>query len=190
MTDNQKNVRDAAILGVAAHQAPQRLLGYHKIYHGTRKDIAAKIRKEGLDPKYGGTGAAKKASGINPGFVGSSKGHVHFSRSPVVARLYATFTGGLRGKVVKGRITDRAYRRAKLDHDGAPIKHFAAKTTHKISPDNLDRGKGIKAVVNARTLKSYIKNNPGRFLRGAALAGAGATAGTALARRVANKTKE
>lgn len=218
MTDNQKNVRDAAILGVAAHQAPRRLLGYHVVRHGTTKDSAKQIKKTGLRTQYGGTGrGASGSTHVTPDerrvMTENSRGKVYFTKGPVHANAYAFTTGhktpdkanfgealrglatGRPGKVVKARITDRQYRTAKKDAEyGSQFsKRDAAHSNHSIPSRQIIGGagsKGIRSVINKNTLKSYIKKNPGRFLRGAALAGAGVTAGTSLINRVKRQAHE
>lgn len=207
--DTKKNIRDAAIVGVAAHQAPRRLLGYHVVRHGTTKENAKKIKSEGLQTRRAGSGAgdvkglsdAKRAETKR-----MTKGRVYFSKNPIMSNAYASMTGhgdfkkvkkremftGGKGKTVKARITDRQYRNAKADieygHDNP--KWNAASSNKSIPSRQIVGGKGSKGImstVNKNTLKGYIKSNPGRFGRGVALAGAGAAAGGSLINRIRRK---
>lgn len=86
-------IRTGAEAGIGYHlgkKLPSHLLGYHTVYHGTAKEHGEKIRKEGFDPKRGGTGAASHHGADN--FVENSKGKVHVTKSRIQSRMFAGFT--------------------------------------------------------------------------------------------------
>lgn len=89
--DSKRNpyVRTAegvAGLGMLGAARP-RLDGTIKAFHGTTKENAADIEQNGLLANKGGTGAASKI-GIN-NYVDASKDHVHLTRLPHLAKMYA-----------------------------------------------------------------------------------------------------
>lgn len=148
------SVGDVASVGAGAHllsKVPQRLLGYHKVYHGTTNTNADSIRKNGFDPSKGGTGASK----ISSSYADQSKGKVHLTKTKLSARMYAGDLGGKidaekarnpvspnkrrtlinalkdsytgKGSVVKARVPHSTWSRMKVDPDssaGAPDHAF------------------------------------------------------------------
>jgi len=66
----------------------ERLLGAQRFLHGTSDHAAEGILREGLQPRFGGSGSAA----INPDYVNSSRGFSHVAvgpRSGMMARFYA-----------------------------------------------------------------------------------------------------
>ena len=148
------SVGDVASAGLGAHlltKVPQRLLGYHKVYHGTTNKNAHSIRSKGFDPSKGGTGASK----INSSYLGQSAGKVHVTKTKLSAHMYAGDLGGKikaekarnpinpnkratlidalkdsytgKGSVVKARVPHSTWGRMKVDEDssaGAPDHAF------------------------------------------------------------------
>lgn len=136
-------VTNALLAGVGAHtalQGPQKLLGYHTVYHGTPSASAARnIKENGLKKSYGGTAGSKISAGGGR-FEQVAKEHVYVTKSKNVARTFAGnsakyinehghashkaglaamkdyFTG--EGKVLKARIPHNVYiKRHELDPD-------------------------------------------------------------------------
>lgn len=199
-----------AVAGVGlAHKSSDKLLGYHKLYHGTTKANAASIKTKGFDPSYGGTGNAT----AHERFVANSKGHTHFSKSKVMPELYASKIGDhfqefvspfgpsrktleqiaknrKDGEVLTTRIPDYHYKKFAPDRDSVSslaaddiARDVASKTTRRINPKYISGGagsKGIGTFMNAKHMKTYLSRASGRnrFLKGLAIAGAGAAAVT------------
>lgn len=126
--------KDVASVGAGAHllsKVPQRLLGYHKIYHGTTNENAVSIRKNGFDPSKGGTGA----SVLSGHYQEQSKGKIHVTKTKPAARLYA---GGF----------EKKWQAAKdLQESSSDPKPSLSKTLLKSMKDSYT-GKG--SVVKAR----------------------------------------
>lgn len=70
--------------GYMARSGVERLVGVKRLYHGTSLEAAEQIRKTGLQPQFGGTGAAAPV----PGFVKSSTNKCHVTTLPLVAKLF------------------------------------------------------------------------------------------------------
>lgn len=186
----EKGVIGAVGGTAAASGVAPRLLGYHVVRHGTSNENAAKIKKEGFNPKMGGKGGAGQhaASGDRAKmFKEQSKGKIHVTKNPAISRMFAGMTenrnpnpqslGDLAGgKVLKARVTDQHYRTMQKDPHMGGNKANAATTHHKIPAHQIIGGagdKGVKGVVNKKTLAKYYRNkaNHGRIGRGVALAG-------------------
>jgi len=63
-------------------------LGYKGVYHGT-PTAAGAVREKGLDPALGGADTGAKAATGSDQFVEHSKGKVHVTPTPLLARPYA-----------------------------------------------------------------------------------------------------
>lgn len=92
-------IRTTAEAGAGAYalsKVPQRMLGYHTVYHGTSKDRANSINREGyLNPKHGGSGAAShidKTTGSKHEATSQSSGKVHVTKSKQTAKFFAGYT--------------------------------------------------------------------------------------------------
>jgi len=181
--------RDLAIgtigTGIATGQA-DKILGYHKVYHGTSKDIDQKIQKEGFDPKMGGTGSAKYSNK----FVSQSAGKVHVTKNKLLANLFgsklmhrmqpgfdidrsgkATFEDIKNSKVVTARVPHQSWRGFNADPDmpkpggsrfdydpkDSAHKNHAATTSKRISPKYVSGGEGSKGILNF-VHKNHLKN--------------------------------
>lgn len=175
------------------------ILGKKTMYHGTSKANWDKIKDEGLRADKGGTGAASK---VQPGeYVNASKNNIHATRFKPVANMYSNFgetpvkpkyTDILsegKGKRVKMKMDYDKFKGMKIDNVGSDdisdipkafhglAKNMAAKGNINVSPEEII---GSNARLRDRIkhttskLPSYIKNNPGRFGAGLALAGGGA----------------
>jgi GNAT superfamily N-acetyltransferase len=147
----------------------KRLLGEKVIYHGTHSDEAAKgIMEHGLQPSYGGTGAAK----LTPNYVARSKGKVHVTGVKPVAMMFRSFDPetyrregydighlvrgnlpGAPGTVVKARIPMSLWDKLEIDPDmlghtpqnelqEAMIKEIGARGAHPIESKYISGGRG------------------------------------------------
>lgn len=179
----------AATAVLAGKGVAPRVLGYHTVSHGTSHEVARKIKKEGFDPKKGGSGAGTHAAGTAERatmFKTQSANKVHVTKDPLTARMFAGATETKRtprvkdlakGKVLKARVTDQHFKTMKKDpHMGNGPKWSAATTHHKIPAHQVVGGagdKGIRGVVNKNTLRKYYASasGKGRAARGVALAG-------------------
>ena len=176
---------------LAGKASVPRLLGYHKVYHGTSSETAKKILKEGFDPSKGGSGAAKGHSR----YESQSAGKIHVTKNPLIARMFAAFTDRgapltdgsqmqkaivdslkLRGGVVSARIPQSYWEGMKPDPDMGGVKPAAATFHHKIEPKYVDRAVGVKNILphlSPKHLSKYYKNHAGRALTGLGLAAGG-----------------
>lgn len=194
-SDTIEGIGQTALGAKILSHAPKRLLGYHTVYHGTSKETANTIRKEGLDPSKGGTGAAK----AHQSFADVSKGKVHVTKSPLYARAYSSgvarnafekvtgsgkggsvFKDVGKGSVLKARISDEKWKGFAHDIDGGPTKRFAATTTSRIDSSSIVGGAGNmgrREFLNKPHLSKYYGTASGknRALRGVALGLTGAS---------------
>lgn len=209
----EKDTKTSGLVGaatavLAGKGVAPRVLGYHTVSHGTSNETARKIKKEGFDPKKGGSGAGTHAAGTEDRsamFKEQSANKVHVTKNPVTSRLFAGATEAKRvpqlkdlvkGTVVKARVTDQHFRTMKRDpHMGNGPKWAAATTHHKIPAHQVVGGvgdKGIKGVVNKNTLRKYYASasGKGRALRGVALAGLAAHGAHKAYKSVKEMTKK
>jgi len=70
--------------GRMARNGVEKLVGSKRLYHGTTLEVAEQIRKNGLQPQFGGTGAAAPV----PDFVKSSTNKCHVTTQPFIAKLF------------------------------------------------------------------------------------------------------
>lgn len=176
-------VAEGALGARLAMEAPQKLMGYHTVYHGTSKANADSIRKTGLDPKHGG-GPTGAGAGINhSGFLETSKGKVHVTKGPITAAMFSGFSSAAtktRPSIVKARISDKMWDKFKLDPDAGAYKRQAATTTKKIGSNFISGGEGSKGrsmFLTKERLGDYYGSKAGkvRALKGVGLlAGGGA----------------
>lgn len=125
-------------------KAPSKLLGYHNMYHGTSKENAKSILKDGLNKSKGGSRGAKVTIGgeeaLN-GFVGAAKKHVYMTKSKFIGRTFA-------GDSAKHINT----------HGVASIK-----ATTETLKDGFKNGKVLKARVPHSTWEKSFKMDPDSF---------------------------
>ena len=175
----------------AIHASTPRLLGKQRFYHGTSKQNAEKIIKEGLDPEMGGKNGASAHVGSSS-YVKNSTGHVHVTPSKRVAAAFSHLHGSGAGKgdpkqalamlkgallgtagpgaIVSGHLDyDRFQRDFHLDPDMGGGQAYRTKT--KIGTESI--GSSVTKGVSAGSIAKYVKANPGRFAAGAGLAAAG-----------------
>lgn len=204
-SDRAQGAGEVAVGAKLMSKAPQRLLGYHTVYHGTNADTAAKIKEHGFDPKMGGTGAAK----IDPTMVDDSAGKIHVTKSKTYARMYSSnvlpniigrvtgttknpiFGGVGKGEVLKARVSHDDWKGFKHDIVGGPTKRWAATTDKAIGSEHIAGGKGAHGrspFMNKEHLAKYYGSSEGRGrgLMGVAM-GLG---GAALAMHGAKKALE
>lgn len=178
----------ATLGGVALLGSPTlrgSLLGYKRVYHGTDPGAVKSIQTGGLDPNYGGTGAAGEL------FKNTSKGRVHVSGVSPVARMYGR-------KVIKADIPLELWEKFDVDPNAVlvdpstigkterkALRHLAARSSEGIDPKYI-HGSG-SARLFSRTLErmqglpAYVRKHPGRF--GVGLVGMG-TGAALLAKSV------
>lgn len=197
--DDKVNKKAVVAGGLLVHmnagKVAPRVIGYHKLYHGTGAHNVESIKKNGLDPKYGGkTGGAADLHGAE-NFKRNSSGKVHVTPHKGAARVMANFVdikkanpeGGnmdamkgamknsMKGKghVFQVHMSEGQYRRTQADPDMG-----GARTYHqKIRKEQLQGGfKGMASVVNKGTLKRHFTTERGlkRVAHGLGNAGAAA----------------
>lgn len=170
-------VGTTALLGAGiAAGSPQKLLGYHTLYHGTSKDIASKVKVEGFNPSHGGT----RNAAVNEQFAKNSAGKIHFTKNKLMARMYAGrmdkhFPPGKgledadwkglakeymnNGKVIKTRVPDYKYKKFRVDGDTSSLmdemmmgkeeaKATASTTSTRVPPKFVAGGKGSYGPFN------------------------------------------
>lgn len=206
--ETRDGVAGAVGATVLAPHATRRLLGYHVVRHGTSSENAAKVKEHGFDPKKGGTGAGTHAAGSKERaakFQRESKGKIHVTKNPIIARMFAGMTHDktakpsvktvLRsGSVLRARVSHQHFEAMKKDKHMSGSKFHAATTHHKIPASQVigsAHDKGVKAVVNKNTLRKYYKNpaNHGRIARGVIL-GSGVVGGLADAAKAIMRKKD
>ena len=191
------------------YNSPDKLLGYHKLYHGTSNARAKQILDKGFDPRQGGSGAAT----LNQNYVKQSQGKIHFTKNPAISRIFSAFTEGdygskgkpkaaevvadalmMRGKSLTARVPDSYWKNMKPDPDMGNMKGMAATFKHKVDPKYVTPMYSPKAILPHLSLKhvaKYVKSNPKRFLSGAAMAAGGtALTGYSANRLLSNSTDE
>lgn len=182
----------------AVHDA----IGSMPMHHGTSTAAGAQIKREGLQPSFGGLGGAT-AEGV-PFYQEASKGHVHVAPGRAVAHAYANlleataqgektdlgaamFDPRPRGARFHGALPFEDFH-ARFTPDNTMPKNFfdepsAYKSKTPVTPDELSgeiRGLGRvlkKRLSSPTSFVSYVKNNPARFARGVGIIGG--TAGAA-----------
>lgn len=126
-------------------KAPSKLLGYHNMYHGTSKENAKSILKNGLNKSKGGSRGSRVDIGGKESMdylVNNSKKHVYMTKSKFVGRSFAgdsakhinthgvnsikgtieTLKDGFKnGKVLKARVSHGTWEKGfKMDPDSFP----------------------------------------------------------------------
>lgn len=194
----------ALAVGATMQPATARLLGAQHFVHGTSEQAAKSILQKGLDPSYGGSGAAASGNRVmsNANFVNNSKNKVHVgvgAAGASAAKSYARMgeaearipkgVAGREGEVFLHGMNPFSKYKGKVIGGALPYEHFiknfekdpdqplgAMRTSKAIAAEHL----GDNSVMSnmrllyknrAPKLTSYIRNHPGRFGTGAALAG-------------------
>lgn len=194
--DKKSKVKDAASVGAGAYllnKAPQRLLGYHTVYHGTTNENAASIRNKGFDPSKGGSGA----STLNSHYTAESRGKIHVTKTKLSARRYAGDLGGKikaekaknpqnprkmrtifsamkdsytgKGSVVKARVSHNQWERMNVDRDsshGAPENSFMNERMKEraATSNNKIRKRYVTGSGSGGAAQFATKNNLKRYL--------------------------
>lgn len=142
--DTGKKIKEGASVSAGAYlvsKAPEKVLGYHTLYHGTSKGAADKIKKNGFDPKRGGKGQAAFSSE----YAKNSEGKVHFTKNKILAKMYAgnpsekirverakegggnplkamwgAYKDHKSGAVLKTRVSESMYSKFEVDRDSSP----------------------------------------------------------------------
>lgn len=216
----ENHIGKAVGSGLAAYaigrEAPSRLLGYHKVYHGTSSGKNAdSIRKSGLKKSKGGTGVSvaddrNKTAGSS-GNVSRSKGHVYMTKNKIQGQHYTKgiFGGPNKENLVTARIPHGHYEKAKVDkltkkllaeHTGKTPSNKAAKnlgamSTKSISPSKIEgssKYKGRKQFATKKNLKNYLSTGSGkkRFATGVLSALGSAGAGGYAVKKLVDKSRE
>lgn len=127
-------------------KAPSKLLGYHNLYHGTSKENAKSILKNGLNTSKGGSRGSKVTIGGEDAlnnFVNTAKKHVYMTKQKMIGRTFAgdsakhinthgvnsvkgtieTLKDGFKnGKVLKARVPHNAWHKNfEMDPDSFPL---------------------------------------------------------------------
>lgn len=140
-------------------KAPSKLLGYHNMYHGTSKENAKSILKNGLNKSKGGSRGAKVSIGgedsLNE-FVNTAKKHVYMTKNKFIGRTFAgdsakhintygvnstkgtieTLKDGFKnGKVLKARVSHGTWEKGfKMDPDSFPLHMRMFTEESKLKP--------------------------------------------------------
>ena len=183
----------------------ERVVGAQRIHHGTGSQAAKSIMEKGLDPSFGGRGAA--AAIDHSRYVRESQGKVHVvaGGQPGVARFFAGLgeaaerhpsLAGVKGperdaKILLEGFKNQMLGRGKVIGGAIPYRDFAHhfeidpdmptggayRGTMHIAPENL-QGAGVRGILRGRDkdLLRYISEHPGRAARGAGMVGLGGLA--------------
>lgn len=158
------------------------LLGVQPFYHGTSNAAAKAIRRQGLDPLFGGGPGGGAAVEGQPHYTEDSRGKSFVSKDKGTARMYAQMVET--GKPSMAAAGSPFRRQGTTLSGGVPYEDFNSiftgdrtmdprvdfSTHQKVSPAHFSMG-GFKNTLQKRlrepsSFLSYVKNNPGRFLKG------------------------
>lgn len=158
-------VKETFAAGVGASlvtKAPEKLLGYHTVYHGTSNKNAEKIKEHGFDPSHGGTRSAK----LRERYVENSKGKMHFTKNrasaagyagdiglhlraaarknpeapdidSAIAKGYKDYLFRGKGKIVKARIPHKMWQKMDFDFDSYSGAEHLAKDRYSAAAESL-----------------------------------------------------
>ena len=173
--------------GALALRNRDRLLGYHKVYHGTSGSAADSIQREGLDPNWGGKGGAAETAqntDMGSGFVNNSHNKVHYTKLRRVAQGYADTVDKDGGRVLTAYIPNSQWDESEVDPDARwgmnTSKNVAATTYDPITVQNLKAS--ALDYSTKENLKDYYSTGSGlaRAATGVSIAaGGGLAAGLA-----------
>lgn len=150
------------------------VFGFENLYHGTNKTNAEKIRKEGLDPRKGGTGESHNtASDARNKYYNNSVNKVHVTSNRRIAKNYASASHyGLgeselnykrhalkealpeAGEILHARVPVGIFNKLKRDPDG--LSSYT--THHKVPPSVFKDSFNDKVFSQARIRKHF--SNP------------------------------
>ena len=111
-TDRTKlhTARDAALVGGSAYygnrlvnRSAENILGAQRFVHGTNRDAAKAILREGLAPRKGGAEHGAAASIRNDTYIKNSKNHIHVARDNILGRRIAAAHSNLTEAVSRAR---------------------------------------------------------------------------------------
>lgn len=160
-----KEKRKAGLAGAAsavlASKAPQNVLGYDKVYHGTSHKAAASIKRSGLKKSYSGSGIAANDVALGRAKPSDVKGKVYTTKQRATADLHQpSFFGHRSGQTVTARVPYRSKKRLSNDH----VLESVAKGT-----DNLTRNNKMQqfaAKSGLKHLRIYKHGISSRFIEG------------------------
>jgi hypothetical protein len=185
------------------------VLGQQRVYHGTSRQNASKIKSEGFKTKYGGINGSSAHVG-SASYVKNSTGKIHVTPSKRVASGFATLNGLDKGKseaekmlaMIKG-VALRSAGDGEVITAHVPYGNF--KQNFKIDPDmpgrvafttDADIGRsfvGKRSVfhgVSAGSVLRYAKKYPERLAKGVGLGALGAGISVLAARQMRRKPQE
>lgn len=196
-----KEKRKAGLAGAAsavlASKAPQNVLGYDKVHHGTSHAAAGSIKKTGLKKSKSGSGVAANDVALGRAKASDVKGKVYTTKQRATADLHQPNVFGYRsGQTLTARVPYRAKSRLAKDHvieniangtdnitRGNKAQQFAAKMgkkhlriyKHSISSRFIEGGKGYggrKQFASKGNMRRYLSQAGGkaRFAKGVAQA--------------------
>lgn len=203
-----KEKRKAGLAGAAsavlASKAPQNVLGYEKVHHGTSHTAAGSIKKTGLKKSMSGSGVAANDVALGRAKASDVKGKVYTTKQRATADLHQPNVFGYRsGQTLTARVPYRAKSRLAKDHvieniangtdnitRGNKAQQFAAKMgkkhlriyKHGISSRFIEGGKdygGRKQFASKGNMRRYLSQAGGkaRFAKGIAQAAGSAASG-------------
>lgn len=160
-----KEKRKAGLAGAAsavlASKAPQNVLGYDKVYHGTSHTAAGSIKKTGLKKSMSGSGVAANDVALGRAKASDVKGKVYTTKQRATADLHQPNVFGYRsGQTLTARVPYRAKSRLAKDH---VIENIANGT------DNITRGNKAQqfaAKMGKKHLRIYKHSISSRFIEG------------------------
>jgi hypothetical protein len=160
-----KEKRKAGLAGAAsavlASKAPQNVLGYDKVHHGTSHAAAGSIKKTGLKKSKSGSGVAANDVALGRAKASDVKGKVYTTKQRATADLHQPNVFGYRsGQTLTARVPYRAKSRLAKDH---VIENIANGT------DNLTRGNKAQqfaAKMGKKHLRIYKHSISSRFIEG------------------------
>lgn len=193
-----------ALLGgasfVGANSAHQDALGFKNLYHGTQTPEAAQsIKDKGLLSRYGGTGASAREDVLDS-YAKASKNKIHVTPISLDARQYAAlgnnFNEPLPDSVSKKRmismsVPDSIASKLKPDPDTAKgLIGEGIDIPSKYVKGSKDYRRSALYAERLRNLPSYIRTNPGKFLKGVGGLSASVAAGGIGAKLIADALSE
>ena len=160
-----KEKRKAGLAGVAsavlASKAPQNVLGYDKVYHGTGHKAADSIKQSGIKKSMSGSGIAANDVALGRAKASDVKGKVFTTKHRATADLHQPGVFGYRsGQTLTARVPYRAKSRLAKDH---VIENIANGT------DNITRGnksQQFAAKMGKKHLRIYKHSISSRFIEG------------------------
>ena len=163
--------------GIAGVYAPERVLGYVPMYHGTSTHVADKALKEGLLASMGGSGGAALENVQT--YIDKSKGKVHVYPHLVTALEYAGKQQNIGNEpaILRAAIPYEQFKKNFEVDDTMPIlsgRPTAYRTANDVGARHLsDLRNPLRGIASSIPSKSewlsYVKNHPGRLGAGLGL---------------------